>query len=218
METSSCACVGYSRRVKVVVALELWAALLRCGSDVVHEASGVSALCSGGGLGALCSGIVLCGGAGGYGALGGGALCDSDVVHEASGGSALCSSGGLGALCSGVVLCGGAGGYGALGGGALCGSAHSFHGFAVASDCYFPCFYKSSAILGLLQREVLLHPSDYSCDVGYLFFGILLPFYPCTVRVEQILLLRSNGRIRGTNLLSPVTPTPRSTAQQLASN
>lgn len=108
-------------------------------------------------------------------------------------------------------------GYGALGGSALCGAAHSFHGFAVASDCYFSvtvkifhgvsflqseylffigslllsicrvllqflldlssqCFYKSSAILSLLQREVLLHPSDYSCDVGYLFFGILLPF------------------------------------------
>uniref|UniRef100_A0A0E0GEF1 DUF3778 domain-containing protein n=1 Tax=Oryza nivara TaxID=4536 RepID=A0A0E0GEF1_ORYNI len=188
----------------------------------------------------------------GLGALGGVAPCGCGVVHEASGGSALCSRGGLRALCSGVVLCGGADGYGALGGSALCGAAHSFHGFAVASDCYFSvtvkifhgvsflqsdlllsicrvllqflldlssqCFYKSSAILGLLQREVLLHPSDYSCDVGYLFFGILLPFYPCIVRVEQIMLLRSNGKLRGTNLLSPVTPTSRSTAQQLTSN
>uniref|UniRef100_A0A0E0ETJ0 DUF3778 domain-containing protein n=1 Tax=Oryza meridionalis TaxID=40149 RepID=A0A0E0ETJ0_9ORYZ len=39
-----------------------------------------------------------------------------------------------------------------------------------------------------------------------------------TVRVEQFLLLRFNGGLRGISLLSPVMPTPKSTAQQLTSD
>uniref|UniRef100_A0A0E0EPJ8 DUF3778 domain-containing protein n=1 Tax=Oryza meridionalis TaxID=40149 RepID=A0A0E0EPJ8_9ORYZ len=90
-------------------------------------------------------------------------------------------------------------------------------------DLSFKCFNTSSAIPGLLERQKFYrhHLINFvilaSCSLESSFFlfqnnSIHAGF---TIRVEQFLLLRFNGKLCGTSLLSPVTPTPKSTTQQL---
>ncbi len=99
--------------------------------------------------------------------------------------------------------------------------------FFVGSLLLFICcgplqFYNPAAILGLLQRQkfyrnhLISHVMWTTCSTESCF--LLLQnnsiHAGSIIRVEQSLLLRYNERLHGTNLLSPVIPTPKSTAQQ----
>jgi hypothetical protein len=99
--------------------------------------------------------------------------------------------------------------------------------FFVGSLLLFICcgplqFYNPAVILGLLQRQkfyrnhMISHVMWTTCSTESCF--LLLQnnsiHAGSIIRVEQSLLLRYNERLHGTNLLSPVIPTPKSTAQQ----
>nr|BAD33941.1 hypothetical protein [Oryza sativa Japonica Group]BAD38555.1 hypothetical protein [Oryza sativa Japonica Group] len=87
-------------------------------------------------------------------------------------------------------------------------------------------YKQCEAILGLLQRQMfycthLNFPvmlATCSLKSYFLWFQNSSIHTGSTVRVEHFLLLRSNGRLRGIIVLSPMMPTPKSTAQQLTSN
>lgn len=103
--------------------------------------------------------------------------------------------------------------------------------FFVGSLLLFICcgplqFYNPAAILGLLQRQkfyrnhLISHVMWTTCSPESCFLLLQNSSIHAgsIIRVEQSLLLISNERLYGTNLLSPVIPTPKSTARQQTSD
>uniref|UniRef100_A0A0E0MYH3 DUF3778 domain-containing protein n=1 Tax=Oryza rufipogon TaxID=4529 RepID=A0A0E0MYH3_ORYRU len=165
---------------------------------------GADALCGGGCFGILGDGL---------GAPSAATPCGTPEAP-----SAVVSCDGLGALGA-PALCGG-GGPNCCSPATvqtLCGTSflQSEGYFFVGSLLLFVCrtllqYYESIANIGLLQRQVLsqhlISPvmlTNCSSKFYFLLFQNDSILARSTVQVEQTLLLRSNDRIRRTNLLSP---------------
>uniref|UniRef100_A0A0E0GED4 Uncharacterized protein n=1 Tax=Oryza nivara TaxID=4536 RepID=A0A0E0GED4_ORYNI len=148
--------------------------------------------------------------------------------------SALCADGGCLGSPDGATSYSGGGGPGSLGAGALCGGS----GLEISGDVA-PSDNLGSPSVAALCGSLQTPGAVASCDS----LGALRTTAPCAgdtlsccfsatvktlcgcdilflqskgsiIRVEQSLLLRSNERLHGTNLLSPMISTSKSMAQQ----
>uniref|UniRef100_A0A0E0E7Q3 DUF3778 domain-containing protein n=1 Tax=Oryza meridionalis TaxID=40149 RepID=A0A0E0E7Q3_9ORYZ len=111
--------------------------------------------------------------------------------------SAPCADGGCLGSLDGAASYSGGGGLGSLGASALCGG----NGLEISGDVA-PSDNLGSPSVAALCGSLQTPGAVASCDS----LGALRTTAPCTgsiIRVEQSLLLRSNERLYGTNLLSP---------------